>query len=350
MITLRTGLPGASKTLFALYDYVVRPPDGAAPTREVFVSGVSGLDLDRLPGVVVLEEPTRWMDCPAGSLVVIDEAQRVFRGRPPGAPVPEHVAALETHRHLGIDLVLITQDPMLLDAHVRRLVGEHFHFKRAFGFNAATQFRWQECKQDPREYHAKKEAEKTRRRFPKKIYSYYKSAEIHTVKKKIPFRAWLTLGFLLLVLPIGYYVYYRVSHIASSALGKHPSPAKTSAVSVPRVVAYPVQHPLNTFATAAIKVRRAELASLPAISEKFRLVGSISSAHRHDFVAVSESQHMITIPASRCRSLDGLEVCRWGGAYVSLNPVKPHRRHEGALPPPSSSARSAGNPIGNIIP
>lgn len=366
MITLRTGLPGASKTLFALYDYVVRPPDGRASVSSrhledgssvpvsVYVSGVSGLDFDRLPGVIPLDEPTRWMDCPPGSIVVIDEAQRIFRGRPPGAPVPEHVSALETHRHLGIDLVIITQDPMLVDAHVRRLVGEHFHYKRAFGFNASTQYRWQECKNDPRDYHAKKEAEKSRRKFPKKIFSYYKSAEIHTVKRKIPFRAWLTLGFLLAVLPVGYFVYSRVSDIASSALGKKSSGPVPSAGSAPVVVppvVFQSQHPLNGFKQASLQVRRAELSSIPKLSERFRLVGSISSGGIKDYVAVSSSGHYVTIPSSRCRSMDGLEVCRFAGAYVSVNPVHPHRSHSGALPPPSSgSSGSAANPVASIIP
>jgi len=355
MITIRTGLPGAGKSLFALADYVVRPPDGFAPSREVFVSGVSGLDLDRLPGVTLLDVPTRWMDCPAGSLVLIDEAQRFFRPRSPGAPVPEHVSALETHRHLGIDLVLITQDPMLLDAHVRRLAGEHFHLKRAFGFNASTQYRWQECKQDPRDYHAKKEAEKSRRKFPKKVYSYYKSAELHTVKKKIPLRAWITLGFLLAVLPVGFYVYYRVSHIASSALGKSAVNKAPSAPTVP-VVAPPVvfqsQHPLNAFRQAALKERRLELASLPAISQRFRIVGHISSGFRDEYVAVSSSGHYVTIPASSCRSLDGLEVCKWGGAYVSVRPVHAKHRRRHALPPPSSPASpvAASNPVSGIFP
>lgn len=365
MIVIRTGLPGAGKSLFALHDYVVRPPVGSAPSSrvidgvsvpiQVFVSGFSGLDFDRLPGVVALDEPTRWMDCPPGSVVVIDEAQRLFRPRSPGAPVPEHVSALETHRHLGIDIVLITQDPMLLDAHVRRLAGEHFHLKRTFGLNSSTQYRWQECKQDPRDYHAKKEAEKSRRKFPKNIYSYYKSAEVHTVKKKIPLRAWLTLGFLLCLFPVGFYVYYRVSHIAASALGNH-SPAKvthvpTAPVFVPSV-AFPSQHPLNAFHQAALKVRRHELASLPAISERFRLVSDISMGARRDYVAISSSGHYEMIPTSSCRSLNGLEVCKWGGAYVSVNPVRPHHHRHNALPPPStaSSTTTAANPVQGLLP
>ena len=71
MITIRTGLPGAGKTLFTVHDYIARPPLGSAPVREVYVSGID-LVPDSVP-FIPLDEPTRWMDCPAGSLVIIDE-------------------------------------------------------------------------------------------------------------------------------------------------------------------------------------------------------------------------------------------------------------------------------------
>ena len=347
MITVRTGLPGAGKTLFSIYDYIARPPLGVAPVREVFVSGID-LVPDMLP-FSPLDEPTRWMDCPAGSLVVIDEAQRYFRNRPPGAPVPDYVSALETHRHLGIDLVLITQDSMLIDKHVRRLAGEHFHAKRVFGLSSVTMYRWQRCVDDPLDFHTKKEAEKSRRKYPKKIYKCYKSAEIHTVKRKIPLRVWATFLVLLALGPIGWFAYHHVSGMfAADVATFHPgqklvsgavSPSAPSGVSSlpPAPIVFRSTHPLQQYSQDGLKLERVQAQELPSISEKFRIVGRISSGGVSDYVLVSRSHHYVTVPASRCRKLDGLEVCHFAGAYVSVNPTRGRvRRRRRPRPAPAS--------------
>lgn len=330
MITIRTGLPGAGKTLFTVYDYIARPPLGVAPVREVYVSGID-LVPDMLP-FIPLDEPTRWMDCPAGSLVVIDEAQRFFRNRPPGAPVPDYVAALETHRHLGIDLVLITQDPMLIDKHVRRLAGEQFHAKRTFGLSSITMYRWQRCVDDPLDFHTKKEAEKVRRKYPKKIYKCYKSAEIHTVKRKIPFRVWATFAVLLALGPIGWFAYHHISGMfAADVATFHPGQKLANGSVVPSAPSVPVgpqpivfrsTHPLQQYDQDGLKLKRVQAQELPSISEKFRIVGSVSDGAVRDFVLVSQSGHYVTVPASHCQTLDGLEVCHFAGAYVSVNPTR----------------------------
>ena len=345
MITIRTGLPGAGKTLFSIYDYIARPPLGAAPVREVFVSGID-LVPDMLP-FTPLDEPTRWMDCPAGSLVVIDESQRFFRNRPPGAPVPDYVAALETHRHLGIDLVLITQDPMLIDKHVRRLAGEHFHAKRTFGLSSITMYRWQRCVDDPLDFHTKKEAEKVRRKYPKKIYKCYKSAEIHTVKRKIPFRVWATFAVLLALGPIGWFAYHHISGMfAADVATFHPGQKLSNGAVVPSAPSVPLPpapivfrstHPLQQYAQDGLKLERVQAQELPSISEKFRIVGHISSGAVDDYVLVSRSHHYVTVPASRCQTLDGLEVCHFAGAYVSVNPTRGRvrrKRHRHAATQP----------------
>ena len=332
MITIRTGLPGAGKTLFSIYDYIARPPLGAAPVREVYVSGID-LVPDLLP-FTPLDEPTRWMDCPAGSLVVIDESQRFFRNRPPGAPVPDYVAALETHRHLGIDLVLITQDPMLIDKHVRRLAGEHFHAKRTFGLSSITMYRWQRCVDDPLDFHTKKEAEKVRRTYPKKIYKCYKSAEIHTVKRKIPFRVWLTFLILLALGPLGWFVYHHVSGMFAADVATFhpgqkmqsgavvPSSSRPAVPYAPAPLVFRSTHPLQQYDQDGLKLKRVQAQELPSISEKFRIVGHISHGSLNDYVLVSQSGHYVTVPASHCQKLDGLEVCHFAGAYVSVNPTK----------------------------
>ncbi len=176
MITLITGQPGAGKTLLTI-DELRKVQD-----RPIFYSGIPDL---KLPWQE-LKDPEQWHKSPPGSIVVIDEAQRVFRPRGNGATVPEHVSALETHRHTGIDLYVITQHPMLVDANVRRLAGLHRHVMRAFGAGVANVHEWQEVNTQPDK--TRKDSIVKTRAYPKDVYNLYKSAEVHTHKVRLPLR------------------------------------------------------------------------------------------------------------------------------------------------------------------
>jgi predicted AAA+ superfamily ATPase len=123
---LVTGLPGAGKTLFTI---TAVKEQAEKENRQVFYHGIKDLKLPWTP----LEKPEEWPLVPPGSIVVLDEAQQLYRQRPAGSSVPPWVSALETLRHRGITLWLITQHPMLLDNHVRRLTGRHLHAIRRFG-------------------------------------------------------------------------------------------------------------------------------------------------------------------------------------------------------------------------
>lgn len=188
MIEQVTGLPGSGKTLITL----CRIKELAEKdNRQVYYSGIPDL---KLPWIE-LDKGEDWHKVPPGSIVVIDEAQRVFRPRANGSSVPEHVEKLETHRHHGIDLYLITQHPLLLDSNVRRLVGRHMHTVRPFGAKFATLHEFSSVKEN---------CDKNRNGsiehkwvYPKKAFDWYKSAEVHTHKVRLPMRF-----FVLLVLPL----------------------------------------------------------------------------------------------------------------------------------------------------
>lgn len=188
MITTITGQPGAGKTLYALSFVKDR---SEKENRAVYYSGISDL---KLPWIE-LPKGEDWHTVPPGSIVVIDECQRVFRPRGQGSLVPEHVSKLETHRHAGLDLVLITQHPMLLDNNVRRLVGQHFHVVRTFGTKKATVHEWSEVKIEC----DKRRLDSIRHDFfyPAESFGWYKSAEVHTHKARIPMRVYL-----LLIIPV----------------------------------------------------------------------------------------------------------------------------------------------------
>lgn len=179
MIEQVTGLPGAGKTLITLARIKeLSEKEG----RPVYYNGIPDLKLPWLE----LENGEDWWKVPPGAIVVIDEAQRVFRPRANGSQVPEHVSKLETHRHLGIDLILITQHPMLLDTNVRRLVGRHIHTVRAFGAKFATLHEWPQVKENCDKSRADSIEHKWF--YPRQAFDWYKSAEVHTHKMRLPMR------------------------------------------------------------------------------------------------------------------------------------------------------------------
>jgi len=197
-ITLVTGLPGHGKTLYTLARW---KPEAEKAGRPVFHNNIPGL---AIPGWQPWEVE-KWQDLPAGSLLVVDEAQFAFpvTGR---GQTPDWVQKLATHRHLGLDLVVITQNPMLLDAFVRRLVDRHFHVVRKFGTKFATIYEFVNGVKDDV---AKNRGDGIRHefRYPAEVYGWYKSAELHTVKSRIPARVWM-----LLVLPVLFIVLLWVGY------------------------------------------------------------------------------------------------------------------------------------------
>lgn len=202
MITLITGLPGNGKTLYAIYWVKQRAEKEG---RQVYYSGIKDC---AVPGWIELPQAEDWPQLPTGCIVLIDEVQRVMRPRMHGSTVPEHVSKLETHRHMGVDLVLITQDPMLLDANARRLVGQHFHVVRKFGTHSATIHEWNAVKEQ-----APKNRDDSIRhewRYPKEVFSLYKSAELHTHKRRIPMKVWVLMAIIVGLPVLGYFIYYRI--------------------------------------------------------------------------------------------------------------------------------------------
>lgn len=229
MITLITGLPGAGKTLYAL-NFVKNLSE--KDNRPVYYSGINDIKLPWFE----LEKGEDWHSVPTGSIVLIDECQRVFRPRGNGSAVPVHVSKLETHRHDGIDLVVITQHPMLADSNLRRLVGQHFHVVRAFGTKKATVHEFQEVKTDC----DKNRSGSVRHDFfyPKDSFNWYKSAELHTHKARIPARVFFILGLPLLLAALVYlaYSFWRIPGTGNTLETKSPTTAisPSAAIQAPK--------------------------------------------------------------------------------------------------------------------
>lgn len=225
MIDLITGLPGNSKTLYTIG--MVRAW-AEKENRPVFYSGIPELTLDWQE-----IDPLKWMDCPKGSIVVIDECQRIFRNRSLGATPPAHVVALETHRHLGIDLVFITQHPSLVDPAIRKLTERHRHLVRIMGMEMATVHEWQGVKDSCEKPASRKDSEKTRYAFDKSVFALYKSSELHTFKRRISGRLKL-----LIVLPfiLAGLVWYVYSFIAGKTRAVAPPPVVSAVAGSPALL------------------------------------------------------------------------------------------------------------------
>lgn len=179
MLTLITGLPGASKTLNTLVKV-----EAECQGRDVYYFGIPELKLDWTE--VSEEQLLKWFDFPVGSVFVVDEAQRVWPSRANTKEAPESVKRMDKHRHQGIDFYIITQKPTNIDHGVRGFVQRHFHYERLFSRNGAREVEFQLCANDPQDKNLRKTAQSKWVPFNKKFFDKYKSAEIHTYKPKVP--------------------------------------------------------------------------------------------------------------------------------------------------------------------
>lgn len=201
-ITLVTGLPGHGKTLYALWRF---QQEAERDKRQVFHNDIRGLAIPGWQGF----DAEKWQDLPDGSLVVIDECQKPFPVRGRDRP-PPYVEMMAEHRHRGFDFVLITQNPMQFDAYVRRLVDRHFHVVRKFGTHWATVHEFPNgCNESVGR--SRQGSIRHEWRYPKQVFDWYKSSEVHTVKVRIPARMWLLIGAPLIAGGLVYYAYHRLS-------------------------------------------------------------------------------------------------------------------------------------------
>lgn len=219
MINLITGLPGHGKSLYTLWHVKQRIErenkeliaQGKEP-RQVYYNGIPELKLDWEQ----FNEPEKWFELPAGSIIVIDEAQRTFRPRGNAAAVPDHVKHLETHRHKGFDIYVITQHPLLVDGNLRRLVDRHYHVHRPFGWTKSTVLDFQGVKDQPMQKSNRAEAQKSVFAFPKELYSMYKSAEVHTAKARLPGKFVFLLLAPLLIIGMAWYAWNTLQNTAQA--------------------------------------------------------------------------------------------------------------------------------------
>lgn len=213
MFTLITGNPGAGKTLYAVWE-LLRPVPGTfvedsngRPVPRRLLANITDLTLDHeLLDAELLANWHTWGK--PGDVICGDEIQHVFRPRTLGSKVPEAIQAVETHRHMGVDLIFITQHPNLMDVNLRRLVNRHFHVRRITP-GVSMVYEWDHCG-TPGDYKGCLSSRLWRHK--KAGYALYKSAQVHTKPTvRLPPVAAIGGVALLALAGIGPYAYSRVN-------------------------------------------------------------------------------------------------------------------------------------------
>lgn len=283
MITLITGVPGSGKTLYTVSEIVKKfigttvveiddDENEIIHPRTIFTN-INGLRLEhelidgRDDGG--LGNWQQWVQ--PGAQIVFDEVQKVWPIRANGSKVPDCIQALDTHRHMGVDFVLMTQTINNMDRHLQGLIGRHLHIRRVGNLPLAIIYEWDHCS---RSLMYSKAFSKRVWWYNTKDYRLYKSAKVHTkVARKSPTILWLFLASLL-----------GLAFAAPAAWGKFmgiffPEEKQQVAQAAP---AKPVSAPTAT--KAAVPLSAPPPASAPAASvqepPKPVLSGCIASAAR----------------------------------------------------------------------
>jgi zona occludens toxin len=203
MITFLSGTPGAGKTLHAI-EKLLLPLVGTTVKQEengvtveyprTIYTNIRGLMIDH---ELIDDSATgglrNWYEwAKPGAVIVFDEVQKVWPPRPNGSKVPADIEHLETHRHMGVDFILISQHPTLIDGNISKLAGRHLHVRRVGNMKLAIVYEWDHVS---RSLLFAKAFTKSPWMYNKKVFKLYKSAELHTKQtRKLPGLVWFLLA------------------------------------------------------------------------------------------------------------------------------------------------------------
>lgn len=344
-ITAITAIPGSFKTTRAVW-WIEK---AIAAGEMVYVCNLNGL---KIPGVIPWEDPTKWQELPPGSVLVVDEAQRFFRARRSGDP-PLYIQAMETIRHLGVRLILITQRITYLDSHLRGLVGLHEHMMRVDGNPYATIVRNDGVIENTDELVKRKNASHydSEKWTPSPhLFDLFESAQVHTVKRVIKTkykRGLLALGAAVAIM-VSAFAYMFLSAPEAEVSGEGAATAAPSAQTgggvpamrgrdsggdvpfsaedyvarfVPRMEAAPWSAPL--YDDAGVKS-----------SPELFCMSSIRDDGRESCTCITEQGTRYKLPLGRC-----LVIAREGPAY---NPFRAPPSPGQYVPPASESGAALG--------
>lgn len=346
MINLVTGLPGSGKTLWTLktvVDYVEKENKAleaqGKPARQVYYHGIPELTLT---GWTLMDSPEDWITLPSHSIIVIDECQSTFRPRAASVKPPPYIADFETHRHKGLDFFLMTQHPMLIDGNIRRLAGKHYHVVRFYGFQKSTIHEFQQVRENCDKN--LKNSISTHFVYPKEVFNWYKSADAHTVKKRVPMRLIMIVLMPILAVVLAYFAVQSLYKIQTDPTkemekignaGTHNNKNDNQGTKAPN--AQKSQDRPLTFA----ELHTPEVADFPHTAPIYADVTKPTSAPFPSACVMSKSK------GCQCFSQQGTKIsmqpstCEYiveNGVYVDWNVNPERRKEEGAHERPQQVA------------
>jgi len=113
---------------------------------------------------------------------------------------------------------IITPHPSMLHVDVRRLIESpswQRHIKRAFGADMVSVTTYSVPNLRCEEGSTDDKGAMTMRPFPKEVYKWYRSASLHTGKRKIPRSVWILLGAICLIPVLAYFAWGSIREIGN---------------------------------------------------------------------------------------------------------------------------------------
>jgi len=97
-----------------------------------------------------------------------------------------------------------------LHKHVRDLVDEHTHIVRRWNGKTVDRYVWQEGQEDVKSRTVRALAQRQRWKYPRECFDMYRSATVHTMKRRLPWQYWVMIGAGLLAVPVIWYAVHRI--------------------------------------------------------------------------------------------------------------------------------------------
>lgn len=309
MIYLTTGANGSGKTLLTLRD--VRAQQ-LKENRPVYFHGFEA-------GPVITDEfgwkpfdPRKWQELPDGSICVMDECQNEFPLRRAGSEVPDYVNAVaQFRRKRGFDFWMICPHPSQLDVFIRRLIDKpswHRHLKRAFGAEMVSVIKWGAPNIQCEKPGSGDSGEVTMVAYPKEVYGWYKSAQLHTAKRTIPRAVWVMAAAVVAVPLLGWFVWSNLSgHMKKIADKGGAAAAPAPGASAARPAAAPMR-------AASVPLSPQQLATMYLTAHQPRIDGFPHTAPAFDELTKPQ---VVPYPAA-CVQIRGQCSC-WTQQGTKLN-------------------------------
>ncbi len=206
MLFLMTGRPGHSKTLntikFVREDNLFLEKDdegknlldekGKEIPRPVYYHNIRGIKYENWTEIDD-SQARDWYNLPDGAVIIFDECQDIFPPLEPTKEPPEHIKKMNTYRHKGFTIVLVTQHLKNVNARIRRLIEQHYHFQRVKSTNNVTRYQFDEATDtdNPKNFRG---VESSLIKIDKKYFDAYTSSTEHNFKPNIPWKTLIKLG------------------------------------------------------------------------------------------------------------------------------------------------------------